>query len=237
MLMDLNESENTKEENKMSKRGRKPRNKEVMESVIEEKELKDQLDQELQKEVESGEISVQESVSVGQVSEEKKRRGRRKKADPGELADVIEDNGGTPTIDTDEQDILDKIDRDDSEDSSDGEMSPAIKEILAENGGKKYNDIAWWLTIPKRDRFNAGDIVYHLELDRFAVFMQPSRKEGLVRTRILRLGSKSEVYTRDWYMNFEDLTLAKRGTTVKRGFIETEVEFLKRAGKTKLKEA
>lgn len=108
--------------------------------------------------------------------------------------------------------------------------SDVITDIINEFGGR--NDrIAWWTSIPKRDRFKTGDILYLVDTDRFGIFIQPSKKEGLVRTRLFKLGSKNETYNRDWYVDFEKLTLVKRGSSIKREFIETEKEYVKRAGK------
>jgi hypothetical protein len=106
-----------------------------------------------------------------------------------------------------------------------------VDKVVFEFGDKDYKKIVWWASVPKRDRLKTADIVYHSELDRFGIFIQPSKKEGLVRTRLFKLGSRTETYTRDWYLGFEDLVLVKRGDTVKREFIETEREYLKRAGK------
>ncbi len=55
--------------------------------------------------------------------------------------------------------------------------------------------------------------------------------------RLFKVASKENVYTRDWFVPYNALALVKRESTVKRGFVETEREYVRRAGKINRKEA
>jgi hypothetical protein len=134
-------------------------------------------------------------------------------------------------IDADEQDIITKMNQQENADEKDEELDDIIARAINDVDDKKFKNSAWWVSIPKRDRFKAGDIIYHVNLDRFGIFIQPCRKEGLVRLRLFKLRSKTETYTRDWYLDFDDVMLVKRGKYVKPGFVETPDEFAKRAGR------
>jgi hypothetical protein len=140
-----------------------------------------------------------------------------------------------PHVDADEQDILDKINAQEPDSNSNNHgVGDTISEILSEVDQNAFKNIAWWMSLPKRERYTPGDILYHIKFDRFGMFVQPARKEGLIRMRLFKLGSKTEVYTRDWFIDFEDVVLVKRGDHIKRGFAETEVEYVKRVGRNKI---
>ena len=116
----------------------------------------------------------------------------------------------------------------------DQEDSKNIKEILSEVDINGFKTIIWWMLLPKRERFELGDILYHMKFDRFGLFMQPARKENLIRMRLFKLSSKTKLYTRDWFIGFEDVILVKRGDHIKRGFAETDIEFVKRVGHNRM---
>lgn len=101
--------------------------------------------------------------------------------------------------------------------------------IDAERRG--FEDMPWYFDIPKKERLHTRDVVYDVDLDRFGIFVSPARKFNLARVRLLKVASKEDVYTRDWFVPYESLALVKRGDNIKRGFVETDREYVRRAGK------
>jgi len=107
-----------------------------------------------------------------------------------------------------------------------GDVEELIDEIIKDVDPKKSKKISWWASLPKKERFNSGDIVYDTSIKHFSIFVEPAKKEGLVKLRLFKLGTKFDVYTRDWYLEFDNIQLVKRGEQMKRGFAESENEFL-----------
>lgn len=111
-----------------------------------------------------------------------------------------------------------------------------LEGLIAEVQRKGFEDMPWWFDVPKKERLRSGDVIYHMGLDRFGIFISPARKHDLVRIRLLKVSSKVAVYTRDWFVPFESLILVKRDDSIKRGFVETDHEYVRRAGKINRKE-
>jgi hypothetical protein len=101
-----------------------------------------------------------------------------------------------------------------------------VDEVVDETDHKKIKKIEWWNGLPRKERFKTGDIVYDTSTDHFGIFVEPAKKEGLIKLRLFKLGTKHDVYTRDWYLEFDNIQLVKRGVNIKRGFIENENMFL-----------
>lgn len=112
-----------------------------------------------------------------------------------------------------------------------GELEDLIDEITSDVDQRKNKKIGWWNNLPKKEQFKAGDIVFDISTGHFGIFVEPARKEGLVKIRLFKLGSKKDVYTRDWYLEFDNIQLAKRGQSIKRGFSENDHTFLIRGRK------
>ena len=108
-----------------------------------------------------------------------------------------------------------------------------LSEAINEAKLKGFGNMPWWFGIPKANRFHTGDVVYNMETDKFGIFLAPTRKEGLARIRLIKANSKTEAYTRDWFVSLTNLALVKHGDTIKRGFSETDNEFVRRAVKQK----
>lgn len=124
--------------------------------------------------------------------------------------------------DDDETTIIEKID----EQPIKGELEDLIDEIIKDIDTKKAKKIAWWASLPHKEQFRAGDIVYDTSIDHFDVFVEPAKKEGLIKLRLFKVGSKKDVYTRDWYLEFDNIQLVKRGSHLKRGFTENDNTFV-----------
>ncbi len=101
-------------------------------------------------------------------------------------------------------------------------------EIIEDVDLKNWKNLEWWMNIPSKDRFKVGDIIFINNLKKFGIFIEPARKEGLIKLRLFKKRTKVDVYSRDWYLDFYSIDLVKRGSKVKRGYIETEEEFIKR---------
>lgn len=114
--------------------------------------------------------------------------------------------------------------------------SENFKNLLQESSQRSLYDLDWWFQIPKKERFRPGDVIYDTYNDRFGIVVNPARKPGLIRARLLKVGSKTELYTRDLFLNFENLSLVKRNDKLQKGFAETEGEYLRRSGRTAKKE-
>lgn len=106
-----------------------------------------------------------------------------------------------------------------------------LEQSLQEAERRGFEDMPWYFDIPKKERLRTRDIVYNVDLDRFGIFVAPARKYNLARMRLLKVGSKEDVYTRDWFVPYESLALVKRSDNIKRGFVETDREYVRRAGK------
>ena len=106
-------------------------------------------------------------------------------------------------------------------------LSNIISEISQHVDNNKIEKITWWNNIPKKERFILGDIIYCDRIDKFGVFAGPSRKEGLIKLRPFKYKTKDNIHNRDWYLSFEEVVLVKRYDKLKRGFFETEKQFLR----------
>lgn len=95
---------------------------------------------------------------------------------------------------------------------------------------RSWKNLEWWNEIPKQDQFRLGDIVFLTNgINKFGVFVEPARKEGLLRIRLFKKHTKVDVYSRDWFINFDVVELVKRKSRLSRGYVETDMEFIKRA--------
>jgi hypothetical protein len=121
-------------------------------------------------------------------------------------------------------------------DIADNVNSEAFKKLLLDANQRSLYDLDWWFQIPKKERFRPGDVIYDTAMDRFGLVIHPARKIGLMRVRLLKVGSKTELYTRDWFLKLDNLTLVKRSDKLQKGFAETEDEYLRRSGRTLRKE-
>lgn len=112
-----------------------------------------------------------------------------------------------------------------------------LQEAIDEAKLKGFSNMPWWFGIPKANRFHTGDVVYNQETDKFCIFLAPTRKEGKARVRLIKDGKKNETYTRDWFVDVANLTLVKHGDTFKRGFGETDTEYIRRTVRHRAKSA
>lgn len=143
------------------------------------------------------------------------------------IVDNNEEEASEDNEDTDNEDS----ENTDNKNSKDEDVSEVYK-MIDKLDRLKLSRIEWFKAIPKKYQLQPGDIVYNYEMDRFGVFVSPSYKDGLARTRLFKIASKTQVYVRDWFINYDALILVKRKGKVRSEFIETEDEFARRAGKT-----
>lgn len=99
----------------------------------------------------------------------------------------------------------------------------------------KYKKTEWWNALRRGDKFFQGDIVFNEEIERFGIFVAPALKENLIRVRLFKRNTKYDIYTRDWFVDYDKTTLVKRRTSdnVQKGFVDTNKEFLERPDRIK----
>lgn len=114
-------------------------------------------------------------------------------------------------------------------------MQLLIDEVISDVDKNKYKDYEWWNAIPRRDRYRQGDIIFNDRIERFGIFVAAARKEGLIRMRLFKRNTKFRVYTRDWFVDFNETVLVRRrkSKNIQRGFVNTSKEFLERPGRVK----
>lgn len=144
--------------------------------------------------------------------------------------DSLDDKENFNEDEEDEDNFDDELENEqDEEEETLEEIINAIKDDPGIE--EKIDRIAWWREVPRDKKYDPGDVIYNKESDRFGIFVLPAYKEGLARVKVFKIGTKNQLYSRDWFVGLDDLILVKRGSRVKRGFIETKKEFTKRAGK------
>lgn len=130
------------------------------------------------------------------------------------------------------EDVSDSQSGQDDVNDESGENIENVYKVIEDLDMSKINRVEWFKVVPRKYQLQPGDIVYNYEVDRFGVFISPSYKDGLARTRLFKIGSKDELYARDWFVNYDSLILVKRKDRVRGEFIETDSEFARRAGKS-----
>ena len=129
-------------------------------------------------------------------------------------------------IDQEEEEDVENNETDEENENVKGELEDLIEEVTSDVDQKKNKKIGWWNSLPKKEQFRTGDIVFDTSIGHFGIFVEPAKKGGLVKIRLFKLNSKKDIYTRDWYLEFNNIQLVKRGQRIKRGFSENENTFL-----------
>lgn len=111
------------------------------------------------------------------------------------------------------------------EDKSDQEVFETLDDLIRYYKDKYQSDswkyLDWWKAIPNKNRYKAGDVVYIAGEKKFGVFLEPARKEGLIRVANLKK-NKPEIYTRPWYYELHEIQLVKRGDKIIKGFLQVQ---------------
>lgn len=98
-------------------------------------------------------------------------------------------------------------------------MDQIVEEVKALANPKIYKNIEWWNKIPKKQRFQIGDIVFFSELGKYGVVNGPAKKEGLVKVFILKKDLSKGFYNRVWYIASEKLELVKRRKRLEKNYL------------------
>ena len=116
------------------------------------------------------------------------------------------------------------------EDKSDQEtfetLDDLIKYYKEKYQSESWKYLAWWKEISNKNRYKAGDLVYIAGEKKFGVFLEPAKKDGLIRVANLKR-NKPEIYTRPWYYELNEIQLVKRGDKIIKGFLQVESSLYK----------
>lgn len=119
----------------------------------------------------------------------------------------------------------DEDDYTEHEDKNDQEVFETLDDLIKYYKEKYQSDswkyLNWWKSIPNKNKYKAGDLVYIAGEKKFGVFLEPARKEGLIRVANLKK-NKPEIYTRPWYYELHEIQLVKRRDKIIKGFLQVQ---------------
>lgn len=132
--------------------------------------------------------------------------------------------------------IKDDIDNNDITNDSIKDDSDIIEDNdVINNGINNLNDIIemlktnknvaipWWQIYNKK--FKSGDIIYIRHLNKFGIFINPSKKENKIKARLIKQNNKHSLYTQDWIFNIDEIELVKHKNKLNKKFIEDDNTF------------
>ena len=151
-----------------------------------------------------------------------KKRGRKPKAKAKEEVSSNLDIAEKKEVNNEEQ-VSEQV----SEEVSNKKVI-TIEQAINNQKLLDIKDVEWWKKVDNKSKFQLGDIVYISDINKFALFLAQSNRDGLAKIQLIKNRDKTHLYSRYWYLPFENMQLVKRKNVVKRGFKEEENAYVKK---------